>query len=195
MKKILRMYITIMILIMSKSKRRSDTEKRIIDIDLLNSLTTLQTIELIELCKAKLRENGIIRTDNILGDYTEYLVSRNLDLTLQNASSSGFDATDSAGVRYQIKGRRKSINGSIPHIKRFENYDFDYFVLVVFNRDFSIYMAGIVSKEHLTTWMSNKSKSGNSLNITKQFLKASIFRELFLNENLNRENPLFGIQL
>jgi hypothetical protein len=160
--------------------KKSGTENSSINADLLSKLNTQQIIALIELCKEKLRQDGIIRTDNLLGDYTEFLVSRSLGLKLQKASSSGFDAVDSKGYRYQIKGRRMSKNRTVPHIKRFENLNFDYLVLMIFNRDYSVFKSGIVSKDDLSDWIRRKSKNGNSLNITKEFLNNPIFREMTL---------------
>ena len=55
----------------------------------------------------ELRHRNVIRSkNNPTGDYTEWLVSTKLNLTLETNSAKGFDATDSHGLRYQIKGRR-----------------------------------------------------------------------------------------
>ncbi len=51
-----------------------------------------------------LREMGISRTRNPLGEYIEWLVSEVLGLERQPPNSS-FDAKDADGRRYEIKGR------------------------------------------------------------------------------------------
>jgi hypothetical protein len=57
----------------------------------------------------ELHRRQVIRSaNNPTGDYTEWLVSTKLDLSLATQSAKGYDALDSAGMRYQIKGRRMS---------------------------------------------------------------------------------------
>jgi hypothetical protein len=53
----------------------------------------------------ELRTRNILRSkNNPTGDYAEWLVPTKLGLRLENNSAKGWDATDAAGVRYQIKG-------------------------------------------------------------------------------------------
>ncbi|WP_374576440.1 hypothetical protein, partial [Phenylobacterium sp.] len=55
----------------------------------------------------ELREREIVRTGNgPVGDYAEVLFSRAFGWRLEPNSAAGYDATDGAGVRYQIKARR-----------------------------------------------------------------------------------------
>ena len=55
----------------------------------------------------ELKAQGVVRTgNNPIGDYTEWLVAETLDLELTDNCAAGYDATDSNGKRYQIKGRR-----------------------------------------------------------------------------------------
>ena len=55
---------------------------------------------------------GILRTDNLVGSYAEYLLSDKLNLELCDNSSKDVDAieiVDNREIRYQIKSRR--LNG------------------------------------------------------------------------------------
>nr|VFK21824.1 MAG: hypothetical protein BECKLPF1236B_GA0070989_12775 [Candidatus Kentron sp. LPFa] len=56
----------------------------------------------------ELKARGVVRTrNNPIGDYyTEWLVAEALDLELTDNCAAGYDATNSNGKRYQIKGRR-----------------------------------------------------------------------------------------
>ncbi|MGE0273690.1 MAG: hypothetical protein AB7H88_11740 [Vicinamibacterales bacterium] len=55
----------------------------------------------------ELRRRGITRSaNNPVADYTEVLVAAALELDLEAPSSSGYDAIDKRGRKYQIKGRR-----------------------------------------------------------------------------------------
>ena len=47
---------------------------------------------------------------DILGTYTENLVSRALCLTLEPAANPGYDAVDNNSQKYQIKGQFESVN-------------------------------------------------------------------------------------
>ena len=61
----------------------------------------------------ELRRRGVIRSENSpVGDVAELLAQRALHLEPATNSASGYDGTDEAGVRYQIKGRRLTKPGS-----------------------------------------------------------------------------------
>jgi hypothetical protein len=101
----------------------------------------------------ELNRRTVLKTqNNPVADYTEWLVARSLELKLERNSRKGFDATDSNGVRYQIKGRRLHPNnpsrqlGVIRNLKRNE---FDFLVAVLFNRDFSLLEAWKISREQV----------------------------------------------
>ena len=54
--------------------------------------------------RAWARERKLWGQGNIVGSYTEYLVSRALDLTLCPPTTPGYDAIDQNEKKYQIKG-------------------------------------------------------------------------------------------
>lgn len=90
----------------------------------------------------ELRSRGVVRTSNSpVGDYTEWLVSRALDLELASNSASGFDALDSSGTRYQIKGRRVTARNNSRQLGAIRNLDstnFDFLVAIVFDEAFEV---------------------------------------------------------
>lgn len=77
-----------------------------------------------------LRRRGILRSDNTpTGDYAEWLVARSLGLTLENNSTSGYDATNPDGTRYQIKARRlvtPKTSRQLSPLRRLDQDPFDY---------------------------------------------------------------------
>jgi hypothetical protein len=95
-----------------------------------------------------LRDRKIVRSSNApLGDYAELLFSRAFSWTLQNNSASGHDATDDAGLRYQIKSRRITPHNrsrQLSFIRRLPDRTFDFLAGALFNADYSIYRAAIV---------------------------------------------------
>ena len=55
----------------------------------------------------ELRNRDLIRSwNNPVADFAERLAAKELGLTLAPPVAQGYDATDTAGVRYQIKSRR-----------------------------------------------------------------------------------------
>jgi hypothetical protein len=93
----------------------------------------------------ELRKREVIRSkNNPTGDYTEWLVSRKLGLTLETNSAKGFDAKDSQGLRYQIKGRRvtpENKSTQLGVIRNLDGKDFDFLVAVVFDENWQVQTA------------------------------------------------------
>lgn len=96
-----------------------------------------------------LKERNVIRSrNNPIGDYTEWLVCKNLNLTMQANSKASYDAEDATGIKYQIKGRceeKKSVQFSV--IRNLDNRGFDYVIAVAFYSDYSIRFAVKISYE------------------------------------------------
>jgi hypothetical protein len=90
----------------------------------------------------ELRERKIIRTsNNPIGDYTEWLIANRLGLTLAPNSTTGYDAIDSSGLKFQIKGRRLTVHNKsrqLSAIRNLKNHDFDYLIVVLFNEQFEV---------------------------------------------------------
>ena len=91
----------------------------------------------------ELRRRKVCRTNNNpVGDYTEWLVRRNLNLTPQANSASGFDAEGEDGVKYQIKGRRSDAQRvQFSAIRNLKGKQFNFLVAVAFLDDWSIRFA------------------------------------------------------
>jgi len=90
----------------------------------------------------ELKKRGIVRSmNNPVGDYSEWLVSRVFRFKLQPNSNRGFDAIDSKGIKYQIKGRRlNSSNKSrqLGVIRNLGDKKFNFLIAVLFDKDFSV---------------------------------------------------------
>jgi hypothetical protein len=117
-------------------------------------LKNLETKELLNLQAAvitELQERNIVRTqNNPLGDYTEWLVSKALDLELQSNSKAGYDGISKNGVRVQIKGRRitpKNKSRQLSVIRKYEDKDFDLLAAVLFNESFEVIEAYLIPHE------------------------------------------------
>lgn len=90
----------------------------------------------------ELHHRKVLRTrNNPVGDYTEWLVANRLHLDLSTNSMKGYDAVDSSGVRYQIKGRKTSATNSSRQLSVIRDLDtrpFDVLIAVVFDEDWAV---------------------------------------------------------
>lgn len=93
----------------------------------------------------ELRRRGVLRSkNNPTGDYAEWLVSTRLGLSLADNSAKGYDATDAAGCRYQIKARRVTPDNPSTQLGTLRNLgdrEFDFLVAVVFDADWRVLRA------------------------------------------------------
>jgi hypothetical protein len=96
----------------------------------------------------ELRRREIVRSsNNPLSDYAELLFCNAFNWTRAGTSSSGHDAKDAQGVRYQIKGRRLTpLNASrqMSAIRNLEKTPFDHLAGLLVDKTFQIIRAAIV---------------------------------------------------
>lgn len=156
------------------------------------NLEELAPIDLLRLqanATKELRRRDIVRTNNNpLGDYTEWLISQKMGLTLAANSRAGYDAMSEAGVTFQIKGRRVTLgNGSrqLSAIRNYEAKDFDWLIAVIFGEDFSIQNAYLVPHEAIGDYFPHRDhvngrvvvmsgpivRDGRVMDITDQFVE------------------------
>lgn len=93
----------------------------------------------------ELNSRKVVRTYNSpVGDYAEWLVAEKLNLTLEKNSQKGFDAYESkTKKRFQIKSRWERGNPSpqsrkLNVIRNYEENQFDYLIVVIFNERFDV---------------------------------------------------------
>lgn len=90
----------------------------------------------------ELKHRGVVRSqNNPTGDYAEWLCADKLRLTLEMNSAKGFDATDSQGIRYQIKGRRVTPDNpstQLGVIRNLTDHHFNFLLAVIFDANWQI---------------------------------------------------------
>lgn len=108
----------------------------------LESLSSVELLRLFARVMTELRSRGVVRgANNPVADYAEGLVAAALGLSLVAKSSTGHDAVDADGRRYEIKGRRPTKENPSAQSRVVRGLDakhFDFLVGVVFNEDFSV---------------------------------------------------------
>lgn len=140
----------------------------------LKSMSETELLQVYVNLLSELKEREIARSFNaVTGDYAEWLVAQKLNLALATTGKSGFDATDSEGKKYQIKGRRgKSTTLGI--MREIEKAKFDFLIAVFFDDDFSVRMAYLIPYkvvwEEARTKM-NEYQNGVVLNINTTWVK------------------------
>ena len=117
----------------------------------LGAKTVPELLDIYNKVLAALREKKVIKTKNLVGDYTEWLVCECLSLEPQRNSKAGFDAVDpKTKRRYQIKGRRDDRSSvQFSAVRNYEQRDFAFLILVAFWDDFSVRFAVSIPYEHV----------------------------------------------
>lgn len=117
----------------------------------LSDLTDKELLQLQASATNELKARGVVRTqNNPLGDYTEWLVARALDLDLQTNSKAGYDGVSKDGVRIQIKGRRvtpANKSRQLSAIRKYAKQDFDVLAAVIYDEHFNIIEALLIPYE------------------------------------------------
>lgn len=114
-------------------------------------ISTFKTLDLLRLFAGildELRTRGVVRSsNNPVSDYTEGLVAAALSLTLVTGSTTGYDAEDKEGNRYEIKGRRWTRHNrstQLSVVRGLELKHFNFLAGVLYNEDFSVERACLI---------------------------------------------------
>jgi len=141
-------------------------------------LSQLRTIELMQLNQdtlSELERRDVIRTrNNPVSEYTEWLVSTRMGMTLAPANIKGYDAITNDGRRVQIKSRKNNLKNQsmiLGIIRNYELNQFDDLIAVIYHHDFSIRYALLIPHELVKTYSRfNQHQNGYTVSITKDLL-------------------------
>jgi hypothetical protein len=100
--------------------------------------------------KERLKNLGVIRTGNVVGEYGEWLFSKALGWQLAAPSEKHHDAVDGEGVRYQVKARREAGRSGSRQLGIMRNLGEDGWeklAAVLFAQDFTVAIAVIVPRD------------------------------------------------
>ncbi len=114
-----------------------------------HALISLQTQAMDELASRRVVQNPT----QPAGDYATYLACEAFGLKREPTSTSGYDASDSEGLRYQVKFKRlmdASDKRQLNAIKGLEQRKFDFLIGVLFNADMSLYRAALLPFDIVT---------------------------------------------
>jgi len=115
----------------------------------LNDLTVAELLRLLVDIGEQLRTRGITRSENVpTGDLAEFLFCRAYGWEQAGNSEQAFDATDSEGRRYQIKGRRIHKRTSSRQLSAIRDLDgFDTLAAVLFDHHYGVLKAALIPNE------------------------------------------------
>ncbi len=107
--------------------------------------STLELLKSYDAILEELRKRKVVRNSNPpAGGYAEHLAAKALQLTLENNSNAGYDATDKNNFRYEIKGRRITQHNpsrQLSAIRNIKNAHFDFLIGILFAADFAVLKA------------------------------------------------------
>jgi hypothetical protein len=124
------------------------------------------------------------RTNNIVGEYGEYLANQYYKGEILSVSNASADIKTSNGKYYQIKSRKVK-RGSTGQLSVIRTWNFDFLVVIIFDNygiiKFAIEMPSDVAKEYA---VHNKHQNGDIITTTNNFLNDSRCKDikLFLNK-------------
>lgn len=122
----------------------------------MSDLTIVSTADLLRLHGAilsELRRREVVRSANgPAGDYAELLFAKAFGWRLESGSTSGHDALDEEGVRYQVKCRRltpQNRSRQLSFIRNLPARPFDVLAGVLFDEHFQVHRAALVPVERV----------------------------------------------
>lgn len=117
-------------------------------------------------------ERSIIRTNNLIGDYTEWLVAKVLRLELAHNSTKDYDAEDSQGKRYQIKSTRMTKRNKSQQLSAIRGEEFDFIIAVVYDEEYEILHALKIPKTTVLKYAKNSQRTNSKkLCVTNKLIK------------------------
>lgn len=133
----------------------------------LQSATPSELLALYVAVLKELRHRKVVRsTNNPVADYAEFLLSGAMGLKLAAKSTTGYDALDTNGKRYEIKSRRITAHNKSRQLSVIRGLDkghFDYLAGILFAEDFTVQRACLVPfevvkkeadyREHINGWV------------------------------------------
>ena len=142
----------------------------------MRELSTQELLVTFSRIMDELKLRHVVRTfNNQVADYCESLVAFALGLHLEGNSHKGYDATDSAGMRYQIKGRLlhdpHSLN-QLGVIRNLDAHEFDFLIAVLLDPLFSVIEAYKIPHSLVTKYSSySQHQHGNIIRLRGQILE------------------------
>jgi hypothetical protein len=114
--------------------------------------------------------NALGRTNNVVGEYAEYLSHQYYGGELQEASNHSYDILGEDGKKYQVKSRRIKKKQSVK-LNIIRSWNFDYLVVVLFDDYGKIIKAVEAPKRIVKNYAKeDKHQNGSVLYISKTFL-------------------------
>lgn len=135
---------------------------------------------------AEVLKHSLGRTSNLVGEYAEYIANKYLNGTLLTASNASADIEVKNGDLYQVKSRKleDSLNTQLGIIR---SWDFDYLVVVLFDKD-GLILKGLICSSFVANKYSkeNKHQNGWVITTTSDFLNDK--NHLDITDNLKKIN-------
>ncbi|MHC4044808.1 hypothetical protein [Bradyrhizobium sp. 23AC] len=114
----------------------------------LQEMTPPELLALHAAVSGELRRRGVTRSsNNPVGDLAEHLFCRAFGWNQAPNSMRDADATDSANLRYQIKGRRLTAHSNSRQLSALRDLPaqgFDFLAAILFHEDYRVLKAALI---------------------------------------------------
>lgn len=111
-------------------------------------ISNIPELKTITDCIKSLKEKGVIRSNNLVGDLGEYYCQENFGITLCDSKvQKGYDGTDEEEKTIQIKTRKTPSNSASVY---FKNLEFNYCLFVELNENYELVEVLKISKEEIS---------------------------------------------
>jgi|TARA_R110000744_G_scaffold295735_2_gene405761 hypothetical protein len=117
----------------------------------------IRELKIIAECNQSLKDKGIVRSYNIVGDLGEYYCKQYFDIKLnENKIKGGFDGVDNSDNKVEIKTRRTPKNNAVIY---FRNILFEYLIYVELDANFKPVLVLKINKSEVVKHLNTKRKS------------------------------------
>ena len=128
----------------------------------MKMIKEIPELKIIAECFNSLKEQKIIRSNNLVGDIGEHYCEQNFGVILsENKVQKGYDGIDENGKKVQIKSRKTPLGTAVVY---FKNLDFDYCLYLELNEIYQPIEILKISKEEI---YNNLCKKRQRLSVSK----------------------------
>lgn len=128
---------------------------RAINAESIHAVSDSDLFRIYGLVMEEFKERGLTRSsNNPAADYAELLIARQFGVAPAGGVQTGYDVLTVEGLRIQVKARRLGAGTRPPYygwIRKLEQREFDKLAAVLFNADFTVSEADLVSWEAVET--------------------------------------------
>ena len=123
----------------------------------------------------ELKKRKLINSkNNIVADYSEYLVCKALHLVPATGSNKGFDAKDNIGNKYEVKGRRPTKSNKsvqLGALRDLKSKHFNFLVCVIFENSYKVHSCYLIPHSVVVYYAKHRSHTNSERFIFNELVR------------------------